>query len=400
MRSALLMAAALLLPATAAWAEVGKRYPSEKRVITDAVTSRPLTLLTSGAVGDAKIYPTHPQWAKDGVNIVFRSGERAGAPQIFAVNETTGDIVQLTEGPGVDIGSINVARLSNRVFYLRNSDTGQTLKSIDLTALLVDSKAGKLKAEGYETSHGDLPAGFINAGGFTLDADEKTAYFGFDQEKAPPRPLGGPVPQVPGGILAMDITTGKTRTVVTSEFRMGHVQANPFKPGEILYCWETGGDAPQRMWIVNADGTGNREVFKESPDDWVTHEQFADADHVIFNLLGHTPTLSQRPTGIMVVSLRTGEVENLGQMPFSSKARSFWHNGVTYDGRLAAGDTFNGDLYLIDRASGERKLLSTGHFMKPDHLHPSFSADNTRLLVQSGLLTEGRKLSLIVIPVN
>lgn len=154
------------------------------------------------------------------------------------------------------------------------------------------------------------------------------------------------------------------------------------------------------MWIVNADGTGNREVFRESPDDWVTHEQFADADHVIFNLLGHTPKLSQRATGIMVIDLRTGDIENLGQVPFKSKARSFWHNGVTYDGRYAAGDTFNGDLYLIDRASGERKLLSTGHWMRPDHLHPSFSADNTRLLVQSGLLTEGKKLSLIVIPIN
>lgn len=395
----LLAAAAMALLASPALAEVGKRYPSEKRIVPDAVTNRPLTLLTSGAVGDAKIYPTHPQWAKDGINIIFRSGERAGSPQIFAVNETTGDIVQLTDGPGVDIGSINMARLSNRVFYLRKGET-QELKSIDLTALLADSKAGKLQASGYETSHGVLPTGFINAGGFTLDADEKTAYFGFDQEKAPPRPQGGPVPQVPGGILAMDIATGKTRTVVKSEFRMGHVQANPVKPGEILYCWETGGDAPQRMWIVNADGTGNREVFKESPDDWVTHEQFADADHVIFNLLGHTAKLAQRPTGIMVVNLRTGEVENLGQVPFTSKARSFWHNGVTYDGRLAAGDTFNGDLYLIDRSNGERKLLSTGHWMKPDHLHPSFSADNTRLLVQSGLLTDGRKLSLIVIPIN
>ena len=399
MRSILLMAAALSMLAAPALAEVGKRYPSEKRIIADATTGRPLTLLTSGAVGDAKIYPTHPQWAHDGVNIIFRSGERAGSPQIFAVNEQTGDIVQLTDGPGVDIGSINVARLSNRVFYLRKGAT-QALKSIDLTALLADSKAGKLKAAGYETSHGTLPAGFINAGGFTLDADEKTAYFGFDQETAPPRPQGGPVPQVPGGILAMDIATGSIRTVVESTFRMGHVQANPFKPGEILYCWETGGDAPQRMWAVNADGTGNREVFKESPDDWVTHEQFADADHVIFNLLGHTAKLAQRPTGIMVVNLRTGEVENLGQVPFTSKARSFWHNGVTYDGRYAAGDTFNGDLYLIDRSNGERKLLSTGHWMKPDHLHPSFSADNMRLLVQSGLLTDGKKLSLIVVPIN
>ena len=53
MRSTLLMAAAFAVLATPALAEVGKRYPSEKRIIADAVTGRPLTILTSGAVGDA-----------------------------------------------------------------------------------------------------------------------------------------------------------------------------------------------------------------------------------------------------------------------------------------------------------------------------------------------------------
>jgi oligogalacturonide lyase len=37
--------------------------------------------------------------------------------------------------------------------------------------------------------------------------------------------------------------------------------------------------------------------------------------------------------------------------------------------------------------------------MRPDHLHPSFSADNARLLVQSGMLTDGKSLALAIIPV-
>jgi oligogalacturonide lyase len=36
--------------------------------------------------------------------------------------------------------------------------------------------------------------------------------------------------------------------------------------------------------------------------------------------------------------------------------------------------------------------------MRPDHAHPSFSPDGTRLLIQSGMLTDGQRLSLIVIP--
>jgi oligogalacturonide lyase len=183
-----------------------------------------------------------------------------------------------------------------------------------------------------------------------------------------------------------------------------------------MYCHETGGDAPQRLWIVNADGTGNRPVFPEHDDDWVTHEQFADADHVIFNLMGHTAKLRQRPTGIMVVNLRDGSVENLGQpdsyynssqpsvysdpnIPAGKENRGgFWHNAVTYDRRYAAGDDFDGNVHLIDRRSGGRTLLSTGHRMRPDHAHPSFSADGSRLLIQSGMLTDGTRLSLIIVP--
>ena len=409
-----------------AQAQVGKRFPSEKSSIVDRVTGRPLTLLTSGANSDAKIYPTHPQWAADGVHILFRSSDRTAdkSSQIFAVNEITGDIYQLTEGPDVGVGNINVARLTNKVYYTRgagtrggsidNSDGATSLLEIDLTALINASNTSARPSKGPERLVGTLPKGFIGAGGFTLDADEKTAYFGFDQRRAPRREPGQPVPQVPGGLLAMDLANGATRTVLEVPFRMGHVQANPLKAGEILYCHETGGDAPQRMWIVNADGSNNRPVFQEAPTDWVTHEQFADADHVIFNLMGHKPDLRQRPTGIMVVNLRNGTVENLGQTDSYYNRRSplefndaniprdnlggFWHNAVTYDRRFAAADDFEGSVHLIDRRTGKRTLLTTGHRMRPDHAHPSFSPDGTRLLIQSGLLSDGARLSLIVVP--
>lgn len=408
--------ATLMLVCSHAQAQVGKQFPSEKQIVLDRVTGRPLTVLTSSTFNDSKIYPTHPQWAADGEHILFRSNTRSadGFPQVFAVNELTGRITQISEGEGVDAGSINVARLSNKVYYLRRGkgEAPTTLIEVDLTALLAEPRTPGNKVERVA---GTLPAGFLSAGGFTLDADEKSAYFGFDQRRAPPRERGQPVPQVPGGLLAMDLSNGRTRTVLEVPFRMGHVQANPLKRGEILYCHETGGDAPQRMWIVNADGTGNRPVFQEHPDDWVTHEQFADADHVIFNLLGHTAKLRQRPSGIMVVNLRDGTVENLGQpdsyynsskperysdpnIPTGVRLGGFWHNAVTYDRRFAASDDFDGNIHLIDRKTGNRTLLSTGHRMRPDHAHPSFSPDGSRLLIQSGMLTDGQRLSLMTVP--
>ena len=58
------------------------------------------------------------------------------------------------------------------------------------------------------------------------------------------------------------------------------------------------------------------------------------------------------------------------------------------------------NLWLINRMTGERTRLSAGHYMKPDHIHPSFSADGSRILIQSGSLTQGQRLSLIIVPVD
>lgn len=394
------MALALLLtvlPLQAAYAEVGQRFPSEKREIVDPVTKATLTLLTNNPGGDSKIYQTHPQWTSDGRHIIFRSSKRAadGSGQAFAVEQATGTIIQLTEGAGVNIGTLNVARRSNKLYYLRAQDGRTRLIELDLDKLFADSAAGKVTKGRYEREVALLPAEYRDSGGFTLDADEKTAYLGVVLEEPPPRPQGGPVPQVPSGIRAVDLKTGEYRKVIDVPFRMGHVQASPFVPGEIIYCQETGGDAPQRMHVVKADGTGNRPLFPETPTDWVTHEVVVDADHVMFNLMGHTPELRQRPTGIMVVNLRDGSVQNLGQ----TEGRGFWHSDGTPDGRWAVGDDFDGNITLIDRKTGGRTLLSAGHYMRPDHTHPNFSPDGKHILIQSGMLSQGKKLDLMLVPI-
>jgi len=418
---AMLAAIVWVVPASAT--DVGKRFAPEMRTVVDRVTGRPLKILTSGVSSDSKIYPTHRQWTMDGNWIVFRSANRAasGTPQAFVINEISGDIVQITDSPGVNTSGLNVARLSNKVYYTRQPAggiDGAELVEIDLGPLLEDSEKGRMRPGGYERVVATMPKDGSVTQGFGLDADEKTAYVSFTVRKEPPRAPGALAPQVPSGIRAVNIANGATKTILKTPWLIGHLQANPLKPGEIMYCHETGGDADQRMWLVNGDGSGNRPVYVEGPGDWVTHEQFADADHVIFNLMGHTMKLRQRPSGIMVVSLRDGRVENLGQTDSTTVTRSelkyfnsvnipqdesntggYWHNGVTYDGHWAAGDDFDGNVHLINRRTGKRTLLTAGHRMRPDHAHPSFSPDGTRILLQSGMMTDGKTLSLVIVPV-
>ena len=94
---------------------------------------------------DAKIDQTHPQWTSDGKYIIFRSNRaRGGSTQAFAINEVTGEIVQLTDGPGTGTGSLNVARKSNRLYFFRGGrDEPANLIELNLDPLFADSEAGR-----------------------------------------------------------------------------------------------------------------------------------------------------------------------------------------------------------------------------------------------------------------
>ena len=429
MRKLLLLAGALA-SAGEALAGVGRRLPAEKRSLADPVTGVTLEVLTTDPANDSKPYQTHPTWTADGQWILFRSDRGGSGPQAFVVNERTGDIVQLTQGASNDLGSLNLARKSNLLYFMRGGP--RQLVELRLDSLIADSLAGAPRDAGaYERVVATLPSDLRNAGGFALDADETVAYWGVGWGA----PVGGDRPAAPptdrraiddrntdpsesreaarrrfeaagkgqGGIRSIDLRTGETKTVLDVPFRMGHVQANPWVTGEILYCHETTGDAPQRIWTVRADGSGNRPVYVETPDEWVTHETFSGPDEVMFNLMGHLPYLRERPTGLAVVNLRSNRVSVLDQIEEDmggGRTGGLWHGNGSPDGRWAVADSFKGDVYLIDRRNGQRTLLTVGHEMRPDHAHPIFSPDSRRVLIQSGRLTGGKSLDLMLVDIG
>jgi len=396
---------------------VGKRYPSEKHTIVDRVTGRSITVLTSSQYSDYKPYHTHDTWAADGNWIVFYSNRADNGHQIFAVNELTGDIVQLTDSPGAT--AINLSRKEMKMFYIRGQQIRQIVE-LNIGKLIDDSMTGQMKDptvyERVVVTLPDKPGGQLG-----LDADETYLYWGtiYRSETTAPRP------QYPGDrdrkayakfkeemfavatrgtseIYKINVQTGKMDKVLDIPFVMGHLQANPWTPGEIFYCKETGGDADQRIWSVKADGTNNRPIYVEGPNEWVTHETVSSPDEMMFIISGCNPVSREKPTGIAVIHLRNDQTRLLGQTFEGSGSKSlqgFWHCNGSPDGRWAVGDTHAGNIILINRATGEQIPLTMGHPMIPDHAHPIFSRDSKRVLIQSGILTAGKALNLMVVNV-
>ena len=395
---------------------VGKRYPSEKHTIVDRVTGRMITVLTSSQYNDTKPYHTHDTWTADGNWIIFRSNRGENGTQLFLVNETTGDIIQLTDSPGVQ--APNLSRKEMKLFYIRGEKDCQVVE-LDLSKLIDDSMSDRMKNPGdYERIVTSLPAGKTGRE-LALDAEETYLYWGailYLPEMTVERPKNPETDDLKAQtkfreemrayfdatgrgkseINKINIKTGKIDKVIEMDFRLGHLQANPWIPGEIFYCKETGGDADQRIWSVNADGTGNRPIYEETPDECVTHETMSSPDEMMFILSGNSAHLRKKPTGIAVINLRNDQIKLIGQ----ADEVGYWHCNGSPDGRWAVGDTeAKGNIYVILRATGEQIMLTAGHPMRPDHTHPIFSRDSKRVLIQSGLLTDGTALNLMVISV-
>lgn len=409
-------------------AQIGTRFPSERKVFKDPKTGVELVFLTSkSGTGDSKIYQTHNQWTADGKWVIFRSDRVKG--EAMAVNEETGDIVQVTEGGFT--GMLCVARKSMNLYIMRHAtdkkgqNIGMEVVEVNLQRLFTDSENGQLKKkQHYERICGVIPAEMCSEGDMALDGSEEFVYFRLDKEFARKYPIAeqiapnfGPrhMGAGPGGIGKMDLTTGKAEPVVAVHFKVGHIQGNPWHPGEVIFCWETGGKAPQRTWMVNADGTNLRPIYRETEHDWVTHEAVITEDELVIALLGHRPIdgskdkydgpgqeagwgpsgTKEYPTGIAVVNLRTRELTLEGQVD----GDNFWHVAGSQDGHWVAGDDFARELWLVDRHTKERILLTAGHKTTArDHVHPTFKPDGTEIEIQSAMLSDdGRSMNICIV---
>jgi oligogalacturonide lyase len=470
-------------------AQIGTRFPSERKVINDPVTGHKLIFLTSQqGKGDGKIYQTHNQWTSDGKWVIFKSDRVHG--EVMAVNEKTGVMVQVTEG-GYS-GMLNVARKSMKLYFMRNvpnhDDTlfmerqkakptamqaigneplpNDTLSpsvrprnprgpegtipgmpryrsipaprevqvvEVDLAKLFKDSKAGTLKiATEYERICGTTPASIGAGGDMALDGSEDLVYFRVGKEEAArhlpegtkiepnfgPRNMGAG----PTGIASMNLITGEIRHVVSVPFQIGHIQGNSWTPGEAVFCWETGGKAPQRTLYVKSDGSGLRPLYPEASYEWITHEAVIGPDEMAIAMMGHRKIVKdtvgqktdsanpgqetgwgvcgtrEKPTGLGIVNIRTGEMMIVGQTDSGS---GLWHVSGSADGRFAVGDDFARSLYLINRKTREMMLLTTGHKVTAgDHPHPTFSSDGSKVEFQSAMLSaDGKSLNICVVEV-
>ena len=432
MKKTLLVAALILAAMSSASAQFGKWQAAEKKNVKDEQTGVTLTVLTNTDKHDNFIYQTDPMWTPDGKYLMFRSSDRSveqlervgrdgktvkySPSYYFFMEIPSGRIIQATDG---NTGSAFLANKSNKMFINKNEDGKWVMYVMDLDKFFADANKNKAKDfDSYLTKLAVFPDSkeMGRPGGWCINSDDTYAYITVTREGTPeeiaamkakeftPRDdQPKKVTQALTGLRKMNLVTGETSIIANMDFRVGHIQASRFRPNEIVFCCETGGDADQRMWYADADACTYKPLYVETPLDWVTHETFGTEDWVYFNVLGWQDRLRKQAHGIFRINLRTDDVECLGNVEMdkdrssSLTGRGFWHCNSTRDNRFAVGDTFAGSIWLIDVETGHKYHIASDTKMAPDHAHPFFSPDGTKLCFKSGHWSDGKRLNLVMV---
>lgn len=336
-RTALLAILTIPSPITLA-SDAGRDWGIEQTVHQDPVTGVRIRELTGPGNTADNLYFHFSNFTADNRHLLFTGRRGTNGNHLFRAEAATGRIVQLTDDRSLNPGSACPDPSQPRRVYL--------LRGPKVVALDVEDFSLR--------DVGEIPGPAI--GGYmhpTLSNDGQWLATG-KQRDAGNWEIG-----------RMNTTTGEYRTVVTQGFRIGHVQHSPTDP-LIFYVWETGGFAPQRTWLVNADGTGNRPFYARTAStnwftplkEWVTHEAWVQNTGDM--------TMINDKLGVMLVAK-----DGTSRMV---REGNYWHAAARPDGKFLVIDDMQGRLWLCETATGNLRLLATGlrQSVRTVHAHPSF----------------------------
>lgn len=318
----------------------------------DDETGATVYMLTNDEARDQVIYQTHPQWAHGMKYLIFHS-ERSGDWLPHALELATGEIQPLVPAP---VGQIVVADDRGKIVSIRDREVHET----DI--------ANAFDRGPHSLVIGELPTEYIGlSGDVSLSPDERTLYLGVVLEE-----------DVRWGLASFDMVSGDWLLLHELDFKIGHTQANPVRDGVVMFCHETGGDAPQRMWIYDENDGGIRPLYPEKNEEWVTHEAWWGKDWAIFTIWPYDEAHEQLSHGIVSVNSRTGAVRH--HVEYRA-----WHTHASPNRKWIMGDDFDRNIWLINARSGERTLLTQSHNGEGfgTHPHASFTPDSRGIVFNS-----------------
>ena len=367
---------------------IGTVYPSEKRTYTDEKSGAQITQLTNQGI-NYHFYFTENSFDLDGKTIYFLSNREHEGTEIcnlFKMDLDSGEMVQLTDDPlGVEVGRITKTPDGEYVAYV----TGSQLR-------LYNTKTGENKLLYEEKNHMLLQ-------NLSFSCDKQ--WIGFNRnEDVDALPDGGPnyagfkekmFATKDGRVSVIRLDGSEFHDVFRDTHWLSHFQFSPDNPDIAMFCHEGPWNyVQQRIWMINMNTGDIWPCFRQTEDDCVGHEFWAQNGDVIFDNRrgGHDGTISNSKSQVYASEHVSAEIPYFGFAHKDGKVyrkinMPFYCNHYFANGDLSmfTGDTVD-DILLIQPAedgTAKMKILAhhntTWHYQR-SHCHPTFSWDGKKLL--------------------
>ncbi|MGC8737708.1 MAG: hypothetical protein ACP5UA_03555 [Candidatus Hydrogenedens sp.] len=313
----------------------------------DETTGARIYRIVNGPSKNTTIYQTHPMWGKSCEHFYFFSDRSEGKLQLHRLERTTKKIVPVLE---TNIGNFSLSWDTERVYFFNGN------------------KVCKQEMDGSRTEIGTYPDEFgTQIGGIGISADEKWLYCATHKE--------GKEQSV---LRRMSIPEGTWEECAQMPFKIGHVQPNFWNTDLVMFCWETGGDGPQRTWCWSEQTRKAEPFFVEHDNLWITHEVWWGKERALFTIWPYDEVHKKLPHGVAETDREKGSksmMNVLSQYPA-------WHTHGSHDFKWVLGDDFDRNIWLIDPDKKERRLLVSGKIGNNIKVHPhaSFLTDNSGIV--------------------
>ena len=293
-RRAFLSAAA---PALAAQrpSRKGSKIPSEKVETVDPLTGRPLFRLTNPEILHHLPHYHHHFIARNNSFLLLAS-ERSGTRQIYRLNLPDGDMLQLTQGPGVHSYSAAMDARRRNVFYLQQDSLKQAAP-----------RGGREKTL-YRSPTGWRPTGHLSIsddGKFAALVEIKPGQQadGFEEQfRRQPRCR----------IQVVDTEKKATWTATEESHWLAHPQFRP-RSRDLLYAREgPWGLVEGRLRFSSLDGKYKRNLRPRQGEEEVGHEFWSRKGAEVCYV--YYPDASGRGAEIRCIDPRSGNERTLSPL--------------------------------------------------------------------------------------
>ncbi|MFB3827189.1 MAG: oligogalacturonate lyase family protein [Bryobacteraceae bacterium] len=263
----------------------GQVYPDQRQKYKDSRSGRTVwrMTVTPGRMSHAQ-YFTQPAATPDGRWLIYGSdrGSPPGQLNLFKMDLRTGESVQLT-GSNRDLKPrwSHLSPDGREVYFIEDRNH---VRAVDVETL---KERDICRIESCFRPHqlGVSPDNrFLITGVFLEDKDEDNFLIGQGF-------------LIRSALVVIDTRTGAVRNLLEGNTPRTHAQYCPADPNLLFYCYGGPWWRVQRLWLIHADGTGNRPILRQTSFEGIGHEFWSQDGKTIYA----TVNGGRQPQGLWAV---------------------------------------------------------------------------------------------------